>query len=150
VPNQTPQRVRVENMCTRNWTFGGLVTHGPLALDPDILDNDFFGQPEPQWSDRIGEIREGNYRVNFNQGINIRMITPESAAAIASVKYYNVKFTERRLYTAWDNLGQEKVFFKGLQLLLEAGVPASRVMVYMLIGYKPGETMEEIFYRYRM
>jgi len=22
-------------------------------------------------------------------------------------------------------------------------------MVYMLIGYKPGETMEEIFYRYR-
>jgi TonB-linked SusC/RagA family outer membrane protein len=31
VPNQTPQRVRYENTCTRNNTFGGMITHGPLA-----------------------------------------------------------------------------------------------------------------------
>lgn len=114
-----------------------------------LLDNDFFGQPEAQWRDRIGEICEGGFKVNFNQGINIRMITPESAAAIASVRYYNVSFTSRRLYTAWDNLGQEKVFFKGLEILKEAGVQPSHLMVYMVIGYKPGETMEEILYRYR-
>lgn len=114
-----------------------------------LLDNDFFGQPETQWRDRIGEIREGGFKVNFNQGINIRMITPESAAAIASVKYYNVDFKAKRLYTAWDNLGQEKVFFKGFEMLKEAGVKPAHVMVYMLIGYKPGETMEEIMYRYR-
>lgn len=114
-----------------------------------LLDNDFFGQPEAEWRERIGEIREGKFKVNFNQGINIRMITPESAAAVAGVKYYNAKFTSRRLYTAWDNLGQERVFFKGLDLLKEAGVKPAHLMVYMLIGYKPGETMEEILYRYQ-
>lgn len=113
-----------------------------------LLDNDFFGQPEAQWQNRIGEIQEGGFKVNFNQGINIRMITPESAAAISGVKYYNANFTSRRLYTAWDNLGQEKVFFKGLELLKEAGIKPAHLMVYMLIGYRPGETMAEILYRY--
>lgn len=31
IPNQTPQRIRVANYCPRNATFGGLITHGPLA-----------------------------------------------------------------------------------------------------------------------
>ena len=83
-----------------------------------------------------------------NQGVNIRMITAETAAALASVRYYDDQFKLRRLYTAWDNLGQEKVFFKGVDLLEEAGVSPKHLMVYMLIGYKPGETMEEILYRH--
>lgn len=112
-----------------------------------LLDNDFFGQD--QWRDRIGEIREGGFRVSFNQGINIRMVTPEAAAALASVEYRDDQFERRRLYTAWDNLGQEKVFFRGLSLLEEAGIPAKHLMVYMLIGYAPGETMDQILYRYR-
>ena len=114
-----------------------------------LLDNDFFGQTEEQWRARIAEVREGAFRVSFNQGINIRMINEESAAALASVHYSDDQFKVRRLYTAWDNLGQERVFFRGLSVLRAAGIPASHLMVYMLIGYKPGETMEEILYRYR-
>ena len=114
-----------------------------------LLDNDFFGQPEAQWRERIGELREGHFKVSFNQGVNIRMITPDSAAALASVKYYDDQFQTRRLYTAWDNLGQEKVFFRGMEMLRDAGVPPSHLMVYMLIGYKSGETMDEIMYRYQ-
>ena len=115
----------------------------------DLLDNDFFGQPETEWQARLEEIRQGAFKVSFNQGINIRMITPESAAAIASVRYYDDQFKVRRLYTAWDNLGQEKVFFRGMEILQEAGIPPVHLMVYMLIGYKPTETMEEILHRYR-
>ncbi len=111
-----------------------------------LLDNDFFGQD--QWKERLDEIREGDFRVSFNQGINVRMITEETAAAIASVRYSDDQFKSRRLYTAWDNLGQEKVFFRGLDMLNEAGIPSKNVMVYMLIGYKPGETMEEILHRF--
>lgn len=114
-----------------------------------LLDNDFFGQPEVMWQARLTEIREGNFKVCFNQGINIRMITSESATALASVRYFDDQFDHRRLYTAWDNLGQEKIFFRGLDMLRDAGVPPQHLMVYMLIGYKPGETMDEILYRYR-
>jgi hypothetical protein len=114
-----------------------------------LLDNDFFGQERDSWEARIQEIQEGGFKVSLNQGINIRMITPETAAAIASIPYYDDGFKSRRLYTAWDNLGQETVFFRGLAMLNEAGIPGKHVMVYMLIGYKPGETMEEILYRYQ-
>ena len=112
-----------------------------------LLDNDFFGQE--LWRERIGEIQDGGFKVNFSQGINIRMVTPEAAEALATIRYYDGKFAARRLYTAWDNLGQEKVFFKGLDMLKDAGIPGSHVVVYMLIGYKPGETMDEILYRHR-
>ena len=115
-----------------------------------LLDNDFFGQPETEWQARLQEIKEGGFKVSFNQGVNIRMITPETASALASVRYYDAQFKTRRLYTAWDNLGQEMVFFKGVDLLEEAGIPPRHLMVYMLIGYKPGESMEEILHRYRL
>ena len=112
-----------------------------------LLDNDFFGQD--LWRERIGEMQDGGFKVNFSQGINIRMVTPEAAEALATVRYYDGKFATRRLYTAWDNLGQEKVFFNGLDMLKDAGIPGNHVVVYMLIGYKPGETMDEILYRHR-
>ena len=114
-----------------------------------LLDNDFFGQPRTQWEARIDELRTGGFRVSFNQGVNIRLVDETAAAALASVRYYDDQFRKRRLYTAWDNLGQEQVFFRGLTLLQEAGIPARHLMVYMLVGYAPGETIEQVFYRYR-
>ena len=113
-----------------------------------LLDNDFFGQPETEWRTRLEEIKNGGFKVSFNQGINIRMVTSEVASALAAIPYYDDQFKQRRLYTAWDNLGQEKVFFQGVDLLEQAGIPPKHLMVYMLIGYKPGETMEEILYRH--
>ena len=120
------------------------------GTDPNILllDNDFFGQPKVEWEQRIEELQQGKFRVSFNQGINVRMINPESAAAIAKVRYFDDQFTRRRLYTAWDNLGQEKIFFNGMEILKDAGIPPSHLMVYMLIGFDEKETMEKIFHRY--
>ena len=115
-----------------------------------LLDNDFFGQNEEQWRARISEIREGGFKVNFHQGINIRTITDTAAAAIAQVRYYDHRFRRRRLHTAWDNLGQERVFFQGVERLEEAGIPPRHLMVYMLVGYAPGETMEQVLHRHRM
>jgi hypothetical protein len=98
-----------------------------------LLDNDFFGNPA--WPDRMREIREGKFRVNFNQGINARFLTDETAAAIASVDYYDADFRKRRLYTAWDNRRDEARLFAGLDCLKRAGVPPGNVMVYVLVGY---------------
>ena len=88
-----------------------------------LLDNDFFGQPKEEWQARVDEIREGRFKVNFNQGINVRLINDEAAQALASMRYYDTRFTRRRLYTAWDNLGQEKIFFQGVDRLEAAGIP---------------------------
>jgi hypothetical protein len=114
-----------------------------------LLDNDFFGQPRVEWEARMAELKEGGFRFCLNQGINVRLIDAESARALASLPYYDDQFKTRRLYTAWDNVGQEGIFFKGVGLLNEAGIPSKHLMVYMLIGYKPDETMDEIMYRFQ-
>jgi Radical SAM superfamily len=110
-----------------------------------LLDNDFFGQPE--WKKRIREILDGDFRVSFNQGVNARCITEEAAEAIASVKYYDDDFTQKRIYTAWDNRKDEERLMAGLRRLVKYGVKPSSIMVYMLIGYWPGETHEDREYR---
>jgi len=98
-----------------------------------LLDNDFFGVPS--WPKRIAELQAGNFKVSFNQGINARMLSDEAAAAIASVRYSDRKFTRKRIYTAWDNLKDEDTLFRGMEALVRHGVKPDEVMVYVLIGY---------------
>lgn len=121
---------------------------GEHARKLHLLDNDFFGQPEEQWRARIAEIRRGDFKVCFNQGINVRAITDDAAAAIASVEYRDNEFSERRIYTAWDNLKDEAVFFAGVDRLERAGVKPRHVMAYMLVGYDKRETWERLWHRF--
>jgi hypothetical protein len=106
-----------------------------------LLDNDFFGQPT--WRDCIRDIKEGAFKVSFNQGINARFLTDEAAEAIASVDYRDDSMTVKRIYTAWDNLKDEGRLFDGLNKLVRYGVKPDHIMVYILLGYWPGETHEQ-------
>jgi hypothetical protein len=117
----------------------------PWPRELILLDNDFFGQPG--WRDRVKEINEGGFKVSFNQGINVRFITDEAAAAIASMDYRDDGMKAKRIYTAWDNKKDEERLFAGLQRLTTAGVKPDHIMVYMLINYWPGETDEDWDYR---
>jgi hypothetical protein len=113
-----------------------------------LLDNDFFGQPREQWKARVKEIQEGGFRVCLNQGINVRLIDDESAEALASIEYRDDQFQKRTLYTAWDNLRDEAIFFTGIDRLERAGIPPKNVMAYMLIGYDIAETWDRIWHRF--
>ncbi len=118
----------------------------PWPREVLLLDNDFFGSPT--WRDKIKEIRDGGFKVSFTQGINARLLPPEGAEAIASVDYRANDMKERRLYTAWDNKGDESVLFRGLNRLKAAGVRPDNIVVYMLIGYWAGETEDDWLYRH--
>lgn len=129
-------------------TGAGIWRGSPWPKHLHLLDNDFFGQPREQWEARIGEIIDGSFKVCLNQGINIRMIDDDSARALASIPYYDDSFTTRRLYTAWDNIGDEQRFFRGVDTLERHGVPPTRLLVFMLIGYDKRETWERVFYQF--
>lgn len=117
----------------------------PYPREIVLLDNDFFGQAK--WPSRIEELIAGDFKVNFNQGINARMLTDESAAAIASVRYFDVQMRTRRLYTAWDNKRDEQRLMAGLAALVKHGVKPRHVMVYVLLGYWKEETVADWEYR---
>jgi hypothetical protein len=50
------------------------------------------------------------------------MVDDASAKALASIRYTDDSFTRRRLYTAWDSLGDEERFFDGVATLERYGV----------------------------
>lgn len=112
-----------------------------------LLDNDFFGQPEANWRAAIEDIRLGGFQVCLTQGINVRLLSPAAADALATIDYRDSTFTNRRIFTAWDNLKDESVFFRGVDMLEQAGIPPTHVRSYMLVGYDKNETWERVHYR---
>ena len=128
-------------------TIGSIWRGAAYPKHIHLLDNDFFGQPRAEWQARIDEIKGGKFKVCWNQGINIRMITDESAAALKAAKYWDDGFKTARLYTAWDNIGHEDKFFTGIDILERNGIPPSHVMAYMLVGWDKNETWERVLYR---
>lgn len=106
-----------------------------------LLDNDFFGQPN--WRDRVSELRDGSFKVSFIQGINCRCLTEEAAEAIASLDYRDDSMRNKRVYTAWDNKDDEHRLFAGLDRLVKHGIKPDHIMVYMICGFWPGETHED-------
>lgn len=105
----------------------------PWPRELFLLDNDFFGVPA--WRDRICEIRDGGFKVSYNQGINVRLMDEEQCAAIAGTDYRDGDMKTKRFYTAWDNRKDEAILFRGLNWLVKYGMKPDHIMVYMLCGY---------------
>lgn len=98
-----------------------------------LLDNDFFGQPD--WREKSDEIINGGFKVCFSQGINVRLFDREAAQVLGQMKYYDDAFERKRIYTAWDNLRDADIFFRGIGHLTDAGVKPDEIMVYFLCNY---------------
>ena len=113
-----------------------------------LLDNDFFGQSREAWEARIDEMRSGAFAVCLNQGINVRAIDATIAQAIATIPYMDDSFTKPRLYTAWDNIANERPFVRGVELLGDAGIRPEHLLVYMLVGFDEAETWDRVFVRF--
>lgn len=112
-----------------------------------LLDNDFFGQEG--WRERAREIIDGKFKVCLNQGINVRLINEEGAEILAQMDYMDDQFKTKRIYTAFDNAKDVKIFNRGIDTLEKAGIDPKHILVYMLIGFAKGETMEDIKWRHK-
>lgn len=104
-----------------------------------LLDNDFFGNP--MWRNVVSDLNSGGFKVCLSQGINARKMSDAMVEAAASLDYRAPDFKTRRIYTAWDNSDDEAQFMRGLDRLKSAGIAADNIMVYVLVGYWDGETI---------
>lgn len=102
-----------------------------------LLDNDFFGNYA--WRDRIDELQRFNLKVNFSQGLNIRNLKPEQAAAIASVRFRNINDTKKQVHFAWDDPRHEPLIHKGIKVATDNGIKTHQMAFYVLIGYHSTE-----------
>ena len=108
-----------------------------------LLDNNFLASPT--FKENIEYLIDNQIKVNFNQGLDLRLVNEENARLIAECKYYDFHFKRRSIYVAWDWVKLERVVFRGLNLLIDAGIKPHHIMVYVLTGFNT--TFEEDLYR---
>lgn len=98
-----------------------------------LLDNDFFGTGD--WEPNLQRIIDLKLKVNFNQGLNIRILTQKQANLLAQAKYYNTHFTSRYITFAWDRYEDKDDIMKGIERCDNAGIPRRHLQFFVLIGY---------------
>lgn len=130
-------KARSESSISKIWTQR---TSNFLVL----LDNDFFGNPN--WKECIEEIKEYKLKVNFSQGLNIRIISERQAEALASVNFASASGKNKSVTFAWDNIKDERTIRRGFKRIMEAGLKPYQVQFYVLIGYDstPEEDMHRV------
>lgn len=109
--------------------------------DPDhkkliLFDNNFLASP--RWRENLQFIIDHGLKVNFTQGLDIRLVNEENAKMLAECKFYNWKFTYRQLHFAFDTPEIEPEVRRGIGILKDAGVKPRKMMFYELVGFNTG------------
>lgn len=126
--------------CSRNCGFcivpekeGYIREHAPLSefvrhKRVVLQDNNFLASP--LWKDKILEMTDRKLSVEFNQGLDIRLLTEESAELLKQLKPSPLRF-------AWDSPLTECTVISGINMLRRAGYPVNRnkLSFYILTGY---------------
>jgi len=132
--------------CVRNCKFcivrekeGFIREHSALSEFVDdshhkgiIMDSNFMASSE--CISKLQQIAAKKWKVNFNQGIDVRIMTDEKCELLSQVKYYDWKFKNRRLHIAWDLMDQSVAVVQGIERLLRY-IPARHIMCYVLVGF---------------
>lgn len=124
--------------CIRNCPFcvvpkkEGLIHKvDPPKLNPNgkwimLLDNNFFACKE--WRENIEILKSYKQPIDFNQGIDLRILTEEMAMALGQLK-------TKAIHCAWNNYEDKDYVLKGIKLLSKYVKPY-KIMVYVLVGFK--------------
>lgn len=102
-----------------------------------LLDNNLTAHPD--CIDILKDLKGTKARIDFSQGMDLRLMTPEIAKELSNIKLW------KQVHFAWDDIRMEKAIFKGLDCLVENGVKKYKIMLYVLIGFN--STPEEDMYR---
>ena len=124
-----------------NWLREGSIRdHAPISewWDPDhkkliILDNNFLASPN--WLENLIFIQEHKLKVNFHQGLDIRLVDEERALHLSKIKIGNFKGTNNSIHFAFDDLLYADDVVKGVDTLNAAGIKPSRLYFYMIVGF---------------
>jgi len=103
-------------------------------------DNNFFGTPN--WREILEEIRERNLIVDFNQGIDARLVTEEVAERLSGIKIAPVRMAYDTFNTSF-----RRAMERAVRLLGEAGFRKRNMMVYVLHNFT--DTPHDFFQRVR-
>ena len=113
-------------------------------LAPIICDNKLLASSRGHFNrviDRLKTIPDLTTKVqpvDFNQGLEARLLKPHHARRLAELKRIKVRF-------AFDHVNAETAVYEAIKLCRAHGLPLKSFSVYVLIGFK--DTPEDALYR---
>lgn len=102
-----------------------------------LLDNNLTAH-DKHYKRVLRQLIDEEVEVDFSQGLDIRLITPEKARLLSKVKLW------KQIHFAFDFPGIEQKVREGIKILKENGVKAYKMMFYVLIGYNT-EPEEDLY-----
>ncbi len=146
--HHNPRATFTSRGCIRSCPFcavprleGNLVELPDEAWEPKplICDNNLLACSMAHFDHVIDRLQAANVKgVDFNQGLDPRLLTPYHARRVAELDLSRVRL-------AWDDVGQEVRFIKAWETLHKAHIPKRTIGVYCLIGFD--DTPEDALYR---
>jgi hypothetical protein len=106
-----------------------------------LWDNNFFASPE--WRSAIKNLKETGLKIDFNQGLDARLIDEEKAGFLADLKISTIRM-------AYDSTGQRKIVENAINLIEQQGIRRKKIFFYVLYNFfdpnkKSGDTPESFF-----
>lgn len=103
-----------------------------------MLDNNILALPT-HFEKVAKQIIDNNLKADFNQGLDIRLLTDDVAKILKQMKPL------KQWRFAFDSLKQEAQFRRGAEILLKNKISKSRICIYVLTGFK--ETFDDTLKR---
>jgi len=103
-----------------------------------LWDNNILGAPN--WRHILDELCELGLRIDFNQGLDARLVTSEVAEKLSGLKMDVIRL-------AYDYPEVCSSVKRAIQYLVDAGVRRRKIVVYTLFNYK--DSPEDFFRRVR-
>ena len=91
-----------------------------------LLDNNLLAAPN--WRLTMDDLIAEGLEVDFNQGLDIRLLNEENLDYLKQVKVKELRF-------AFDHIGYEEAVREGIELLLANGLGSRKLSFYFLYGF---------------
>ncbi len=96
-----------------------------------LLDNNLLSAPN--WRQTLEDLASEDVYVDFNQGLDIRLITDDVVTLLTRLQFKKLRF-------AFDSLAMEPQVRAGVKLLTDAGIRSRQLSFYVLYGYMGDRT----------
>jgi len=106
-----------------------------------LLDNNLLASPN--WRITMEDLIAEGLEVDFRQGLDIRLVNEDVVGYLKRVKASQFSFGKKKrriLRFAFDDIAYESAVRRGIQLLLDNGIPPRRLSFYVLHGFGDDDT----------
>jgi len=98
-----------------------------------LLDNNFLASP--RCYENLRSLINQRIRVNFSQGLDIRLVDSEIVHLLSRVRYATRTFSRRILHFSFDEPDLEPSVLEGIRKLKAIGIKPRHLVFYVLVGF---------------